>query len=71
MLFLGLRTADNNPILTFPDSRAQLTFDEYHLLIAYLFQFPPWVSSFFKTIIHPEIQNFVLTWTYNGDQGKF
>ncbi|KAI6192216.1 DH domain-containing protein [Aphelenchoides bicaudatus] len=37
----GLRTKENHPILTFPDSRAQLTFDEYHLLIAYLFQFPP------------------------------
>ncbi|KAI6227532.1 DH domain-containing protein [Aphelenchoides fujianensis] len=37
----GLRTQDGHPILTFPDSRSQLSFEEYHLLIAYLFQFPP------------------------------
>ncbi|KAI6172845.1 DH domain-containing protein [Aphelenchoides besseyi] len=37
----GLRTPEGHPILTFPDSRSQLSFEEYHLLIAYLFQFPP------------------------------
>ncbi|KAI6231679.1 DH domain-containing protein [Aphelenchoides besseyi] len=37
----GLRTSEGHPILTFPDSRSQLSFEEYHLLIAYLFQFPP------------------------------
>ncbi|CAD5231203.1 unnamed protein product [Bursaphelenchus okinawaensis] len=37
----GLRTSDGNPILTFPDSRSQLTFEEYQILLAYLFQVPP------------------------------
>lgn len=37
----GLRTNDNHPILTFPDSKSQISFEEYHLLITYLFKFPP------------------------------
>uniref|UniRef100_A0A1I7RJS6 CRAL-TRIO domain-containing protein n=2 Tax=Bursaphelenchus xylophilus TaxID=6326 RepID=A0A1I7RJS6_BURXY len=37
----GLRTNEGNPILTFPDSRSQLTFEEYQILLAYLFQVPP------------------------------
>jgi hypothetical protein len=37
----GLRTNDNHPILTFPDSKSQISFEDYHLLIAYLFKFPP------------------------------
>ncbi|VDN58393.1 unnamed protein product [Dracunculus medinensis] len=37
----GARTKDGHPILTFPDSRSQLTFDEFKLLISYLLQIPP------------------------------
>ncbi|KAH7706000.1 Protein CGEF-1 b [Aphelenchoides avenae] len=37
----GVRTPDGHPILTFPDTRVQVSFDEYHLLIAYLLQVPP------------------------------
>ncbi|KAI1722931.1 guanine nucleotide exchange factor DBS [Ditylenchus destructor] len=37
----GLRTNDGHPILTFPDSHAQLDFEEVELLISYLLQVPP------------------------------
>uniref|UniRef100_A0A0K0F1X9 CRAL-TRIO domain-containing protein n=1 Tax=Strongyloides venezuelensis TaxID=75913 RepID=A0A0K0F1X9_STRVS len=36
----GASTREGHPILTFPDARSQITFEQYHLLITYLFQVP-------------------------------
>uniref|UniRef100_A0A0N4Z5V2 CRAL-TRIO domain-containing protein n=1 Tax=Parastrongyloides trichosuri TaxID=131310 RepID=A0A0N4Z5V2_PARTI len=36
----GASTREGHPILTFPDSKSQITFEQYHLLITYLFQVP-------------------------------
>ena len=40
-LFSGACTPDKQPILTFPDARAQLTYTQYCRLINYLSQVPP------------------------------
>uniref|UniRef100_A0A0K0DUC5 CRAL-TRIO domain-containing protein n=1 Tax=Strongyloides stercoralis TaxID=6248 RepID=A0A0K0DUC5_STRER len=36
----GASTREGHPILTFPDAKNQITFEQYHLLITYLFQVP-------------------------------
>jgi len=37
----GLKTKDGHPIMTFPDSRTYIDFEQYQLLIGYLLQVPP------------------------------
>lgn len=40
-LFSGARTRDGFPVMTFPDSRVQMSYPNYHLLVTYLLQVPP------------------------------
>lgn len=37
----GARTRDGFPVMTFPDSRVQMSYPHYHLLVTYLLQVPP------------------------------
>uniref|UniRef100_A0AC34QQJ6 CRAL-TRIO domain-containing protein n=2 Tax=Panagrolaimus sp. JU765 TaxID=591449 RepID=A0AC34QQJ6_9BILA len=37
----GLRTRDGHPVMTFPDSRSIIDFEQYQLLVGYLLQVPP------------------------------
>lgn len=41
----GARTKDGHPVLTFPDSRSQLTLEDFRLLVSYLLQVPPSVPG--------------------------
>ena len=38
---LGARTNEGMTVVTFPDARTQLSFEDYQLLITYLLQVPP------------------------------
>uniref|UniRef100_A0A7E4V5F9 CRAL-TRIO domain-containing protein n=1 Tax=Panagrellus redivivus TaxID=6233 RepID=A0A7E4V5F9_PANRE len=41
----GLKTKDSHPIMTFPDSRSAIDFEQYQLLVGYLLQVPPMDDS--------------------------
>uniref|UniRef100_A0A914UMR1 Guanine nucleotide exchange factor DBS n=2 Tax=Plectus sambesii TaxID=2011161 RepID=A0A914UMR1_9BILA len=41
----GARTRDGFPVMTFPDSRVQMSYPNYHLLVTYLLQVPPLEDS--------------------------